>query len=55
MEKYINALKGISFHDWIKLRIAIDKQFDKQKSELEGTLKLTNPEAVSKIIHSQFG
>lgn len=55
MEKYITALENISYCDWIKLRTAIDRKFEQQKGELEKGLKLTEVEAVYKLIHSQFG
>lgn len=35
MEKYIAALQGISYSDWIKLLEGINGAFDAQKGEFE--------------------
>lgn len=55
MEKYINALKGISYFEWVKLKNGIDRSFEHQKGEFEKSLKFADTEDVKKIIHSQFG
>lgn len=55
MEKYIEALKGISYFEWIKLREGVNKAFEMQKGEFEKTLKLANMDDAKKIIHLQFG
>ena len=54
MEKYIKALEGISYYEWIKLRIAIDRAFEIKKSELEKNLKFADIEGAKNIIRSQF-
>lgn len=54
-EKYIEALKDISYYDWIKLREGIDREFKRKIDEPKKSLKLTNSENVKKIIRSQFG
>lgn len=55
MEKYIKALQGISYSEWIKLKTGIDKEFERQKSESEKTFKLADTENVEMVIRSQFG
>ena len=55
MEKYIEALKNISYFEWVKLREGIDSEFDRQIGESKRKLELTDPENVKKIIHSRFG
>lgn len=55
MEKYIEALCGISYLEWIKLRNGMDAFFSRERSELEKKLKLADTEAVKKAIRSQFG
>lgn len=55
MEKYIEALKGISYFDWIKLREGIDSEFDRQIGESKRSLQLTDSENVKRIIRSRFG
>jgi len=55
MEKYIEALKDISYSDWIKLRTGMDRAFEHQKGEFENNLKLASTETVKNIIQSQFG
>lgn len=54
-EKYIEALKDISYYDWIRLREGIDREFNRKIDESKKSLKLTDLENVKKIIHSQFG
>lgn len=54
-EKYIEALKDISYYDWIKLREGIDREFKRKIDEPKKSLKLTDSENVKKIIRSQFG
>lgn len=54
-EKYIEALKDISYYDWIKLREGIDREFSRKIDESKKSLKLTDLENVKKIIRSQFG
>lgn len=55
MEKYIEALCGISYPEWIKLRNGMDVFFSRERSELEKKLKFANTEDVKKAIRSQFG
>lgn len=54
-EKYIEALKDISYYDWIKLREGIDREFKRKIDEPKKSLKLTDSENIKKIIRSQFG
>ena len=55
MEEYIEALKGISYFEWIKLREGIDSEFDRQIGESKRSLQLTDSENVKRIIRSRFG
>lgn len=55
MEKYIEALKDISYYGWIRLKNGMDQEFDRKIGESKKNLKLTDPENVKKIVHSQFG
>lgn len=55
MDEYIEALKGISYPEWIKLKTAIDRVFEKEKSELEQKLKFADVDIAKRIIQSQFG
>ena len=56
MKKYIEALQNISYPEWVKLRTAIDKNFDMQKKELEKDIQLSaDSDELHRIIHSQFG
>lgn len=54
-EKYIEALKDISYYDWIRLREGIDREFNRKIDESKKNLKLIDSEKVKKIIRSQFG
>lgn len=53
-KKYLVALEGITYREWIKLKIAVDRQFDMKRKELDATIQL-DTEKVSYIIRSQFG
>lgn len=55
MKKYCEALKGITYSEWIKLKIAIDKDFQQRISEKSNSIQLTDSERIEKLIHSQFG
>ena len=55
MEKYLEALKGITYPEWVKLKIGIDRAFSQQKNESEQKLKLADVEVVRNLIRSQFG
>ncbi len=55
MEKYIEALCGISYPEWIKLRNGMDAFSSRERSELELLLEFADTEAVKKTIRSQFG
>ena len=55
MKKYIEALQGISYFEWIKLREGIDSEFDRQIGESKRGLQLTDSENVKKAIRSRFG
>lgn len=46
MENYLQALEGISYGDWVKLRTAIDRAFIIQKVYSERKLKLVNTDVV---------
>lgn len=55
MDKYIKALRGISYCEWVKLREGIDSEFDRQIGESKRKLELTDVEHVEKAIRSRFG
>lgn len=55
VEKYIEALKGISYFEWIKLREGMDNEFNRLIGESKRKLELTDAERVEKTIRSQFG
>lgn len=54
MGEYIDLLQGITYEQWVKLKIAVDRQFDAKRKELDATIQL-DTEKVSDIIRSQFG
>ena len=49
MEKYIEALKGISYFEWIKLREGMDNEFNRLIGESKRKLELTDVERVEKL------
>lgn len=54
LQAYVTALQGITYKDWIKLKMAVDRGFQKSIGEFERTLELTDTDTVSKLIRSQF-
>lgn len=46
VEKYIEALKGISYFEWIKLREGMDNEFNRLIGESKRKLELTDVERV---------
>lgn len=54
MKKYIEALEGISYYDWVKVKMAIDEAFNIQKGEFDRSLKFANTEDAERIIR-RFG
>lgn len=55
MRKYIEALQGISYEEWISLKEGIDGVFKHEKGEFEKTLKFANVDEAEWVIHSRFG
>ena len=55
VDRYVNALSGINYSEWIRVKTAIDRYFDSEKRELETQIQLSKPDTVKKIIRSQFG
>lgn len=53
--KYAEALKGISFREWLMLKVGMDRMFQGKLKELEPELKLSDTEQVGRLIRSQFG
>lgn len=49
LKTYIKSLEGISYDDWWRLRLGIDKQFDHEKRELEKTLQLSDLELTLRL------
>ena len=52
--KYAEALNGISFREWLMLKIGMDRMFQNKLKELEPELKLSDTEQVGRLIRSQF-
>ena len=53
--KYAEALKGISYRDWLMLKVGMDRMVHSKLKEREPELKLSDTEQVGRIIQSQFG
>lgn len=51
----LKTLEGITYPEWVKLKIGMDRYFDQEKGESEKNLKLANVKIVEKLIQSQFG
>ena len=55
LERYIEALNGIGYQDWIRLKEGVDGAFERKKHEFEENLKLANIGDVKFAIRSRFG
>lgn len=55
LRKYLLALNGITYPEWIKIRAGVDRAFSQQKGESEKNLKLADTKIVENLIQSQFG
>ena len=53
LSEYIDALDGITYPQWVKLREGIDMQFDFSRRELEKDMQVSSGET-AKFIRSHF-
>lgn len=53
-KKYIKALEGITYQEWLNLRTTIDKTFVQQKRELELQLKFSDTNVSFNLIQPRF-
>ena len=53
LSEYIEALDGITYPQWVKLRTGIDMQFDFSRRELEKDMQVSSGET-AKFIRSHF-
>ena len=53
--KYVEALSGISYSEWIEVKTAVDRYFTFKKRELECHIQLSKADTVKELIRSQFG
>ena len=51
----LKALEGITYPEWVKMKIGMERYFDQEKGESEKNLKLADAEKVETLIRSQFG
>lgn len=54
MSEYIEALDGITYPQWVKLRTGIDMQFDFSRRELEKNMQISSGET-ARLIRLDFG
>lgn len=54
LSEYIEALDGITYPQWVKLRTGIDMQFDFSRRELEKDMQVSSGETAI-FIRSHFG
>lgn len=54
LSEYIDALDGITYPQWVKLRTGIDMQFDFSRKELEKNMQISSGET-TRLILSRFG
>lgn len=55
LETYLRHLEGITYLEWIKLKIAVDELFNLKKRELESNIQLSDANEITEAIHRQFG
>lgn len=49
LSEYIEALDGITYPQWVKLRTGIDMQFDFSRRELEKNMQISSGETARRI------
>ena len=49
LSEYIEALDGITYPQWVKLRTGIDMQFDFSRRELEKNMQISSGETARLI------
>ena len=54
LSEYIEALDGITYPQWVKLRTGIDMQFDFSRRELEKNMQISSGET-ARLIRVDFG
>lgn len=54
LSEYIEALDGITYPQWVKLRTGIDMQFDFSRRELEKNMQISSGET-ARLIRLNFG
>lgn len=54
LSEYIEALDGITYPHWVKLRTGIDMQFDFSRRELEKNMQISSGET-ARLIRLDFG
>lgn len=54
LSEYIEALDGITYQQWVKLRTGIDMQFDFSRRELEKNMQISSGET-ARLIRLDFG
>lgn len=54
LSEYIEALDGIAYLQWVKLREGIDMQFDFSRRELEKDMQISSGET-ARLIRLDFG
>lgn len=50
MDKYIEALKGISYSDWMKLQMCMNEEFSRQIGEVKKQIRFNGVENVKRTI-----
>lgn len=54
VEKYAKHLEGITYIEWLKLKIAVDELFNSKRRELENNIQLSDANEITEAIHPQF-
>ena len=54
VDKYIEALNGITHNDWMRLKAGIDRAFDIEIGKLERNVKLANKEVIDNCVRWLF-
>ena len=54
LSEYIEALDGITYPQWVKLRTGSDMQFDFSRRELEKNMQISSGET-ARLIRLDFG
>lgn len=53
--KYFEALNGITYDEWTKLELVVNRYFDLQKNELNKSIQLKDVDEITRLAQTLLG